>query len=124
MNSQKLVILGLGDRGTALLKQMLELSERGVSVVGVFHSSEDTEGVRIAEKAGIKNLSLDEVVALGNSLDIIFDMTGDRDTRVELRKILFSSNNQHTVIAPECVAQLMYTMIGGESPAMSGASGY
>lgn len=111
MNNQNIAIIGLNDAGTEFFKAMVGLKDKGVNVKGV---SENvfTEGSQIAQNLGINNMSIDQIVGLGEDIDIIFDLSGDRNIRKELRATLFSSQNNHTVIAPESVARLMYTMIG------------
>jgi len=113
MENQNIAIIGLHDLGTQFFKAMINLKEKGVNVLSVSEKS-FTEGSQAAQDLGIGNLSIEEVVDMGDQVDIIFDLSGDREIRKELRKTLFSSNNQHTVIAPESVARLMYTMIGNK----------
>ncbi|MDX1811113.1 MAG: homoserine dehydrogenase [Gammaproteobacteria bacterium] len=111
MQNQNVAIIGLNNVGTEFFRAMVGLKEKGVEVVSVSEKA-FTEGTQLAQDLGVKNLPLEELVDQGEAIDIIFDLSGDREIRKELRKTLFSSNNQHTVIAPESVAQLMYTMIG------------
>ena len=114
MKKQNIAIIGLNDSGTEFFKAMIELKNKGVNVLGV---SENvfTEGSQLAQELGIVNLSIDKIINMGEQIDVIFDLSGDREVRKELRTTLFSSENQHTVIAPESVARLMYTMIGDEA---------
>ena len=114
MNKQNIAIIGLNDAGTELFKAMIELKNKGVNVLGVSESV-FTEGSQLAQELGIMNTSIDEIIDMGEKIDVIFDLTGDREIRKELRTTLFSSKNEHTVIAPECVARLMYTMIGDQA---------
>jgi len=110
MENQNIAIIGLNNVGTEFFKAMVELKNKGVNVMGV---SENvfTEGSQLAQTLGINNMSIEKIIDMGEQLDIIFDLTGDREVRKQLRKTLFSSRNQHTVIAPESIARLMYTMI-------------
>ena len=113
MQQQNIAIIGLNDVGTAFFKAMLELKDQGVNVLGVSETV-FTEGAQLAQESGVQNLTIDQIVELGETLDIIFDLSGNREIRKNLRKTLFSSHNQHTVIAPESIARVMYTMIGKE----------
>jgi len=122
MVSQNIVILGLSEVGTTFLKHMQELKSRGVNILGVYHQPDEASAAELASSEGIKSMSLAELVDLGEKVDMVFDLTGNRTVRSELRKILFSSNNQHTVIAPECIVQLMYNMMGGELSIPAGDS--
>jgi hypothetical protein len=65
-----------------------------------------------------------DVVSMGAKVDIIFDLTGDSELRKKLRVALQETHNQHTVIAPEVVAQLLWNFFGeGELP-HSSQTGY
>ena len=110
MQAQNIAIVGLNEVGTEFFKAMMDLKERGVNVISVCEKV-FTEGTQLAQEKGVQNLSLENLVEQGDAIDIIFDLSDNRNVRKELRKHLFSTNNQHTVIAPESVARLMYTMI-------------
>jgi glutamyl-tRNA reductase len=110
MQTQNIAIIGLNNVGTEFFKAMINLKDKGVNVVSVCEKM-FTEGTKIAQDLNIQNLPLEQLVELGEEIDVIFDLSSNREIRKELRKTLFSSNNQHTVIAPESVARLMYTMI-------------
>lgn len=108
----RIALLGLGNVGQDFAEHFLEIIQEGkkpVEIVAVAHHHLDSpvalgfqqSGVRVFENA------LD-VVQLGESVDIIFDLTGDTGTRFALRQALMTSNNRHTVIAPEVVARLMW----------------
>lgn len=108
----RIALLGLGNVGQDFAEHFLEIIQEGkkpVEIVAVAHHHLDSpvalgfqqSGVRVFENA------LD-VVQMGESVDIIFDLTGDADTRRALRQGLMTSNNRHTVIAPEVVARLMW----------------
>ena len=113
MKDQNIAIVGLNHAGETFLNEMVRLKPRGVNVVGVCADS-DEPGLQTARKEGIECLSLQELVDLGERVDVIFDMSGNRQVRANLRKTLFSSQNQHTIIAPENVARVMWAMIGGD----------
>lgn len=113
MQNQNIAIIGLNTVGTEFFRAMIDLKNKGVNVLGVSEKV-FTEGAQLAQDMGVKNLSIEQIVDLGEDVDVIFDLSSDRDIRKDLRKTLFSSKNQHTVIAPESIARLMYTMIGNE----------
>ena len=110
MENQNIAIIGLNNAGTELFKAMVDLKLKGVNVLGVSESV-FTEGSQLAQQLGINNMSIEEIVNMGDKVDVIFDLSGNREIRKDLRTTLFSSRNLHTVTAPECVARLMYTMI-------------
>lgn len=114
----KVALLGLGSVGQEFAEHFLEIIQEGkkpVEIVAVAHRHLDSpialgfqhSGVPVYENA------LD-VVKLGEKVDIIFDLTGDPDTRQALRHKLMETNNRHTVIAPEVIAQLMWLFFGGD----------
>lgn len=113
MENQNIAIIGLSSAGTELFKAMIGLKNKGINVIGVSESS-FTEGSQLAQELGVTNMSIDQIIEMGDGVDVIFDLSGNRDIRKELRTTLFSSQNQHTVIAPECVARIMYTMISDQ----------
>ena len=123
MDQQTIAILGLDVKGVKFLEEMIQLAGRGVHVAGVSGAAKAVEAQ--VRKAGVPLLSVQQMVDLGDDLDIIFDLSGDRDLRAELRKTLFASNNQHTVIAPASVARLIWTLIDeGEPPSGLQSPGY
>ena len=56
-----------------------------------------------AAAAGIRIATLDEIIIMGDGIDIIFDLTGIPNVRQELREKPLASNNKHTVIASETI---------------------
>ena len=74
----------------------------------------ETPGKLFAKKAGIKTSTIDELIALGDEVDIIFDLTGIAEVRKELREKLATTNNRHTIIAPEAIARMLWTAVGGK----------
>jgi len=111
MENQNIAIVGLNEAGQKMLHKMLALKDRGVNVVGVATQHQKSD-IDTADQAGLDVLTIQQLVDVGEKVDIIFDLSGNRAVRSELRRTLFSSNNQHTVIAPESVARLVCAMIG------------
>lgn len=56
-------------------------------------------------------MDFEEIARIGESLDIVFDVTGVSDTRSTLRSILQETNNRHTVIASETIVYLLSMVI-------------
>ncbi len=125
MSQHNIAIVGLGRVGSIFLSRMLDNRERGVNIVRVAQLSR-TEGLRMAEEAGIPCGTLDDIIAAGSAVDMIFDFTGSSEVRQEMREKLSAANNRHTVIAPESVARLMWTLMGGEEelPEVHQQAGY
>lgn len=120
MEGQNIAIIGLGRIGSAFLNEILSKTGRGINLACVSEVS-DTPGKARASQAGIKIVPLDEVVAMGNQIDIIFDLTGIQEVRSELRSKLVTANNNHTIIASETIARLIWALIAEkELPTIEG----
>lgn len=74
----------------------------------------DTSSKTKAKAAGIKIATLDEIVGMGDTIDVIFELTGLMEVRKELREKLAASNNRHTVIASETIARVIWALISVE----------
>lgn len=109
MHKQHIAIIGLGRIGSAFLGAMLKKKD-GISIVCVSEQM-DTPAKAQAIAAGIRVASLAEVVAFGEAIDVIFDLTGIPDVRKELREKLQASNNKHSVIASETIVRLIWSLI-------------
>lgn len=109
MRMQNIAIIGLGRIGSAFLETMLK-KKQNINLVCVAEVG-DTPGKACAKEAGVKIVSLDEIVALGDGVDIIFELTGVPAVRRELRTKMLETNNLHTVIASETVARLIAALV-------------
>ena len=125
MKKQSIAIVGLGRMGSAFLGELLGQPNEGVEIVAVVERK-DTAGLALAKARGIKNLSIDELVAMGTDLDILFDLTDDATVRKELRDKLLAVGNRHTIIATENIARMIWTLIasGAELPRAPANAGY
>jgi len=103
-------IIGLGRVGGRFLAELARLEARGVHVSCVAEQA-DTPAKHDAQKHGIAIKTLDEIVALGDQIDVIFDLTGSDAVRSELRAKLSESGNRHTVLAPEVVARMLWAAL-------------
>lgn len=110
MSKQNIAIIGLGRVGSAFLGAMLQ-KKQNINLVCVAERAE-TPAKAHAVASGVKIATLDEIVAMGDKIDIIFELTGMREIRKELREKLLSINNAHTVIASETIARLIGSLIG------------
>ena len=110
MEKQRIAIIGLGRIGSAFLRQILQNLNSGLELVCVAEAV-DTPGRQLAAKSGIRVCSLDEIVAMGEKINVIFELTGLPDVRRELRDKLVSTNNRETVIASESIARVIWAMI-------------
>lgn len=123
----KVALLGLGDIGQEFAEHFLEIIQEGgkpVEIVAVAHEQLDSpivlgfqqNGVHVYENAV-------DVVGMGDAVDIIFDLTGNAGTRKALRKGMMESNNNHTVIAPEIMAQLLWMFFDADINVSKGKGG-
>jgi acetaldehyde dehydrogenase (acetylating) len=125
MTEHNIAIVGLGRVGTVFLQRMLARREEGVNIVRVAQLSK-TDGLKMAEEAGLPTGTIDDIVAEGSGVDVIFDLTGSPDVRQQLREKLAAAGNRHTVIAPESIARLMWTLMetGEDLPEVHAAGGH
>lgn len=125
MLHQSIAIVGLGRVGSVFLEELLNQSRKGIDIVAVAEKHK-TAGSSLAEARGIQNLGIDQLVAKGKAIDILFDLTGVDAVRQELRDKLQASGNRHTVIASESVANLVWALIakGTELPNVHAKTGY
>lgn len=107
---QSIAIVGLGRVGSVFLEGLLNHDADGLQVVAVSEQG-DTPGKKLAQAQGIPVVDIDTLIAKGESIDILFDLTGAMSVRKELRDKMMSSNNRHTLIATEAVAQLIWSLI-------------
>jgi pyrroline-5-carboxylate reductase len=122
VEKQRIAIIGLGRIGSAFLQQMLAKRAQGIELVCVAEAA-DTPGRKQAIEAGLVVKSLDQVVALGAGVDVIFDLTGMSEVRRELREKLVASKNSHTVIASESIVRVIWALISADAlPVIQGRS--
>lgn len=125
MEKQSIAIVGLGKMGSAFLEELLGQPNEGVEIVAVVEKN-NTAGLALAKARGIKHLSIDELIEIGDDLDILFDLTGVAAVRQELRDKLRASENRHTIVATENIARMVWTLIasGAELPRPRANAGY
>ena len=113
MRKIKVAIAGLGRVGSVFLDALLEAAPYNIKVVAVAEPREDTEAVRKAKEAGAGYFrdARNMLEALGDEIDVLFDLTGDAVVRTDLHEILSSQGNRETVIVPEKVAYLVWALI-------------
>ncbi len=115
MQKQSIAIIGLGRVGSVFLEKLLTQAYKGINIVAVSEKNE-TAGSVLAKANGIENLTLEQIVAQGDNIDILFDLTGLPQVRLELREKFMASGNRHTVIATESIATFIWALISeGES---------
>jgi predicted dehydrogenase len=125
MEKQTIAIVGLGKMGSAFLAELLGQSNEAVEIVAVAEIA-DTAGLALAKSRRIRNVSIDQLIAMGEDLDILFDLTGDDQVRQELRDKLQATGNRHTIVAAENIARMVWALIasGAELPVPRANAGY
>lgn len=128
-NKIKVAILGLGSVGEVFSENFLEkIQEQNANVEIVAVATRHLDSP-VALGFAHSHVPVFEdalkVIDLGENIDIIFDLTGNANLRQELRNKLQSTNNRHTVIAPEVFARLLWNFFGEDSALPeSGMTGY
>jgi len=125
MEKQTIAIVGLGKMGSAFLGELLGQPNEAVEIVAVVELK-NTAGLALAVSNGIKRIGIDELIDMGNDLDILFDLTGEESVRQEIREKLRAAENRHTIVATENIARMVWALIasGAELPLPHANSGY
>ncbi|QEL55826.1 oxidoreductase [Chromobacterium paludis] len=112
MQKFRIGMVGVGETGTPLLKQLLDAPF--VEMVGVADLNLQLPGVLLAKEKGVPVTdNFIEIAEQGSRVDIIIDVTGSRKVREDLRRYMQFSGNAHTVIVHERVALLMLSLGAG-----------
>ena len=109
----KVAIAGLGQVGTTFLNKFADKMGGGVEIVAAAEINNEAPGIQVARDKGI-NVVTDprELVAMGEEIDIIFDLTGNEDAKKSMRSDLARSGNHYTALVPEIVAYLVWNLMG------------
>ena len=117
-------IVGLGRVGHAFLEELMCVVDKGIKIAYAVEQN-DTPGRQMAEMYHVKIVTVDGLMAEGENVDVIFDLTGNEGVRKELREKLHASGNRHTVIAPQTVARMLWAIMADEKVMPShGKDGY
>ncbi|HEX8989262.1 MAG TPA: oxidoreductase [Rhodocyclaceae bacterium] len=113
MKNIRIVLIGAGETGTPLLKQLLAADF--VKIVGVADLDDKMPGMLLARQHGVTTTNdFMTLVGLGKEVDIIIDVTGVAKVREQLRRYLQESGNQHTIIMHEMIAVLLMSLSQGK----------
>jgi FlaA1/EpsC-like NDP-sugar epimerase len=109
MNGFHIIVIGAGETGTPLLKQLL--TAPFVKVLGVADQTLDRPGIVLAEKYSVPVYDdFMKLVRENSAADVIIDVTGVPCVRETLRKHMAETGNQHTLIMHERSALLMMSL--------------
>lgn len=106
MEDIKIAILGLGRLGGLFLERLAGFGDAGPHIVCAVDTG-DRAGRQKADALGIALVGIDELVRLGEDIDIIFALTDDTTTLAQLRHALTDGANRHTQILSENDVRLM-----------------
>ncbi|MEI7613379.1 MAG: oxidoreductase [Betaproteobacteria bacterium] len=113
MNEFRVAVIGAGETGTPLLKQLLESGF--IKVLGVADLDLAMPGIALAQKHGVMVTSnFMELAAFGKDVDVIVDVTGAPKVREALRKHMVETGNNHTLIMHERIALMMMSLSAGQ----------
>jgi glyceraldehyde-3-phosphate dehydrogenase/erythrose-4-phosphate dehydrogenase len=116
MRRVNVAIAGLGRVGSEFLNALLSVSTDSVKVIAVAEPREELPSVSLAKEKGIAYFrdARDMLRAMEDMIDILFDLTGNAVVKSDLHDILVKSGNKKTVIVPEPVAFLIWSLIKRE----------
>jgi predicted homoserine dehydrogenase-like protein len=102
-------IVGAGRTGTPLIKEFL--GHKYICIKGIIDLNLDAPGMKLAKKKGIlASNDVNELVKIGENIDLIFDVSGDPNLRRQIVEAYQKSSNKHTLIIHETVARLIITL--------------
>ena len=112
MNTIRIGVVGAGETGTPLLRELFAADF--VDVVGVADLDPGAPGVALARAHGRPTFGdAMDVADLGEGVDIIIDTTGVPEVRDRLRARMQESGNRHTIIMHELIAVLLMSLSQG-----------
>ena len=117
MEKIRIVLIGAGETGTPLLRQLMAASF--VELVGVADLNDELPGLQLARQQGVRTTNdFMTLIGLDQNVDIIIDVTGVAKVRDQLRRYMQDSGNNHTVIMHELIAVLLMSLSQGELVSM------
>ncbi|WP_018861600.1 MULTISPECIES: hypothetical protein [unclassified Thioalkalivibrio] len=111
----QIAIVGLGRVGGRFLELLLDSDTPGMEICAVSEQGE-TDGRKLAQARGIPVESVEQILARGDQVDVVYDLTGRAEVRQRLREGMQKDGNRHTVVAPEVMAHLTWSLLTHEAP--------
>jgi len=121
-------LLGLGRIGqqfTASFTKHIAEEGKPINIVAVAEKDPNSKAAKELDELGVPVYTdAAEIVALGDKVDIIFDLTGVPGVRQSVREKLQAQGNTHTILVPEVFARLLWLFLEDgvalEAPVRSG----
>ncbi|MGE5672842.1 MAG: hypothetical protein ACM3XM_03020 [Mycobacterium leprae] len=108
-----IALVGAGLTGTPLLQSLL--AQPFVQVCLVVDLMDDAPGMILARTHNIRTaIDPTAVLELKEPVDLVLNLSGDRQVEADLRSALEQVGNQQTAIMPEVGAALMLSMVRGQ----------
>lgn len=117
MDKIRVALVGAGETGTPLLRQLLAADF--VEIVGVADLNADLPGIKLAKEKGIATTNDFKSLLSGSpAVDIVIDVTGVQKVREQLRQHMQDTGNHHTIIMHELIAVLLISLSQGKLVSM------
>lgn len=105
----RIAVVGAGRTGAPLIQAFLDLPY--VELVGVADKNLDSPGAVLAREQGVFCVQYaDVLVAKGEEIDVIVDVTGDPTVKPTLKAAFIAQGNRSTVIVNDVVARLILSL--------------
>ena len=108
-DSVSIALIGAGRTGTPLLKELFKYPY--VSFAGVADLNDQAEGMVMARDKGVATFTDPmALVALGDEIDILVEVSGDRSLKQQIKETFERSGNRHTLIMHDLIARLFISV--------------
>ena len=107
----KVAIVGLGTVGSQFIQKISAFEGKGITIVAAAERNPASPGIAIAKSKGIK-VYRDEkgILAMGDKIDVIFDLTGDKTVGRDMMLAHGVTLNVHTEIVSRKMAVMIWNM--------------
>lgn len=116
MRQTRVLMIGLGRIGSKFYERFTALDESLVKIIAVSEPNMDNPLLADAHQRGIPNFPdfAQAISTYGEQIDIIMDTSNRAELKAAIRKQLYDTNNQHTVLMPLVGHYLMWYLMGDD----------